>query len=93
MSPEDKICLNVPLFHAFGLLMGQTNILNTGCTIILESPTFNPVKSLETIAREKCSIAYGTPTMWVSGDDERHTKPKFHTILHIRSRLSQGEHD
>ncbi|EZA62892.1 hypothetical protein DMN91_002608 [Ooceraea biroi] len=66
ISTEDKICLNVPLFHAFGLLMGQTLSLNAGCTIVIEAPSYNPIKTLEAIAKEKCSAMYGTPTMWVN---------------------------
>lgn len=61
-----KICLNVPLFHAFGLVMGQLFTLHAGgSTLVLESPSFNPVTSLETVVREKCTLMYGTPTMWV----------------------------
>lgn len=62
---ENKICLNVPLFHAFGLVMGQMLILHTGNTLVLEERSFNPIKSLEAIAQEKCAVTYGTPTMWV----------------------------
>lgn len=66
---ENKICLNVPLFHAFGMIMGQLFISHTGCTVVMEERSFDPVKSLEAIAREKCAITYGTPTMWVSKDE------------------------
>lgn len=38
-----------------------------GMTFVLESPIFNPKNSIETIVNEKCTVAYGTPTMWVSG--------------------------
>ncbi|XP_012543626.2 medium-chain acyl-CoA ligase ACSF2, mitochondrial [Monomorium pharaonis] len=63
---ENKICLNMPLFHAFGMVMGQLLILHTGSTLVLEERSFNPVKTLEVIAQEKCAITYGTPTMWVN---------------------------
>jgi len=65
------VCLNVPLFHMFGLLMGHLNILNMGCSIVLESPSFNPTKSIEALTKEKCTAMCGTPTMWVSRDNER----------------------
>ncbi|XP_014603824.1 PREDICTED: acyl-CoA synthetase family member 2, mitochondrial [Polistes canadensis] len=61
-----KSCLNVPLFHAFGLLFGQLNTLLSGCTLILESRSFDPLKSLQVMAKEKCDITYGTPTMWIN---------------------------
>ncbi|XP_011879058.1 PREDICTED: acyl-CoA synthetase family member 2, mitochondrial isoform X2 [Vollenhovia emeryi] len=61
---ENKVCLNMPLFHAFGMVMGQLLVLHTGSTIVMEERSFDPVKTLEAIAQEKCAITYGTPTMW-----------------------------
>lgn len=61
----EKICMNVPFFHAFGMVMAVTGHLHAGTTIILENPTFNPIKSVETIIHEKCNVVFGTPTMWV----------------------------
>ncbi|KAK0083234.1 hypothetical protein PV325_009117 [Microctonus aethiopoides] len=61
-----KVCMNVPLFHAFGMIHGFIAGFYSGSTLVLESPTFNPKNSIETIAREKCTVAYGTPTMWVN---------------------------
>lgn len=63
---EQRICLNVPFFHAFGLIMGQLCVLHTGCTMVLQSRSFDPVKSIEAIAGERCDVAYGTPTMWIN---------------------------
>lgn len=60
-----KACLNVPFFHAFGLTKSLV-MLHAGTTIVLESPSFNPVKSIEAMLKEKCEIAYGTPTMWIN---------------------------
>lgn len=65
MNYHHKACLNVPFFHAFGMIHGCMVAFNTGMTLVLESPTFNPKKSIETIVKEKCTLAYGTPTMWV----------------------------
>ncbi|KAL6268500.1 hypothetical protein P5V15_001632 [Pogonomyrmex californicus] len=63
---ENKICLNMPLFHAFGLTMGKLLILHTGSTLVMEERSFDPVKTLEAVAQEKCAVTYGTPTMWVN---------------------------
>lgn len=41
-------------------------MLHAGLTLVLPAPSFNPVKSLKAIVREKCNVVYGTPTMWVS---------------------------
>jgi acyl-CoA synthetase (AMP-forming)/AMP-acid ligase II len=61
-----KICHNVPYFHAFGMVAGITSPMHTGATVVLENPTFNPTKSVNTIIQEKCNVTYATPTMWVS---------------------------
>ncbi|KAL6441153.1 hypothetical protein ACFW04_003459 [Cataglyphis niger] len=64
LNTENKICLNVPFFHAFGLTMANILILHTGSTLVVEERSFNPIKTLKAIAQEKCAITYGTPTMW-----------------------------
>ncbi|XP_020288680.1 acyl-CoA synthetase family member 2, mitochondrial [Pseudomyrmex gracilis] len=66
ITSEDTICLNVPFFHAFGLVMAQLMMFHTGCVLVLEGRSFDPAKSLQAIAKEKCTITYGTPTMWVN---------------------------
>ncbi|XP_029680890.1 acyl-CoA synthetase family member 2, mitochondrial isoform X2 [Formica exsecta] len=66
INTENKICLNVPFFHAFGLTMANILILHTGSTLVLEERSFNPIKTLKAIAQEKCAITYGTPTMWIN---------------------------
>ncbi|XP_015113324.1 acyl-CoA synthetase family member 2, mitochondrial [Diachasma alloeum] len=66
--PRDhhRICLNVPFFHAFGMVQGLMAMFHSGSTLVIESQTFNPRASIEAIAREKCTGAFGTPTMWVN---------------------------
>ncbi|XP_012252598.2 medium-chain acyl-CoA ligase ACSF2, mitochondrial-like [Athalia rosae] len=59
------VCLNVPFFHAFGILMGQLATLHAGATMVLAGPSFKPKESIDTVVKEKCSMMYGTPTMWV----------------------------
>ncbi|KAG7213940.1 hypothetical protein KM043_003137 [Ampulex compressa] len=61
-----RICLNVPFFHAFALLMGQVGSIHSGGALVLPARSFDPVKGLKAMAEEKCSAAYGTPTMWIN---------------------------
>lgn len=65
VSMGSRACLNVPLFHAFGITVFLV-ALHAGATTVLESRSFNPVKSLEGMLREKCQLTYGTPTMWIN---------------------------
>lgn len=66
---HDKTCLNVPFFHAFGMVMGIAGHLHYGSTMVLASASFNPTRSIDAIKAEKCSATYGTPTMWVGLND------------------------
>ncbi|EFN64035.1 Acyl-CoA synthetase family member 2, mitochondrial [Camponotus floridanus] len=66
INTENKICLNIPFFHAFGFIMANILILHTGSTLVIEERSFDPIKSLKAIAQEKCAVTYGTPTMWVN---------------------------
>ncbi|XP_015591573.1 acyl-CoA synthetase family member 2, mitochondrial [Cephus cinctus] len=72
LSGQQKICLNVPFFHAFGMVQAQLASLHAGSTMVIASPFFNPVTSIETIIREKCTVTFGTPTMWVNLIDVQH---------------------
>lgn len=60
-----RVCFQVPLFHAYGLVIGVVACLHYGATIVLPDRGFNTAKSLEAIGKEKCSVIYGTPTMYV----------------------------
>ncbi|XP_065215188.1 medium-chain acyl-CoA ligase ACSF2, mitochondrial-like [Planococcus citri] len=65
MDKHHKICLQVPLFHTFGTVLGLFVAINYGATIVLPSPKFSPTKSIEAVINEKCTIMYGTPTMYI----------------------------
>lgn len=65
MTPDHKVCLNVPFFHVFGVLKGILVQQYAGTPLILASRSFDPVKAVEAMVQEKCNVAYGTPTMWV----------------------------
>jgi fatty-acyl-CoA synthase len=57
-----RICVNNPLFHAYGTAISIIVALNHGATLVLPSPHFTPEMSLNAIVNEKCNVIYGTPT-------------------------------
>lgn len=65
LQKEDRICCQVPLFHVFGLAYGIFSGIIFGTTLILPCPGFKPQITLNTVVKEKCTVIYGTPTMWV----------------------------
>ncbi|KAJ9598580.1 hypothetical protein L9F63_010709, partial [Diploptera punctata] len=62
---EHRICLQVPLFHCFGNVLGLLASLCYGSALVLPGPSFNIAESLRAIEEESCTLIYGTPTMFV----------------------------
>lgn len=64
-TSADKVCLPVPLFHCFGIVLGVMAVLTHGAThVLLES--FDPLVALASIHKEKCTAIYGVPTMFIA---------------------------
>jgi fatty-acyl-CoA synthase len=64
-TPQDRLCLCVPLFHCFGCVIGVLGAFtHGGCLCAVEF--FEPRKVLETVARERCTALYGVPTMFLA---------------------------
>lgn len=60
-----RICVQVPLFHAFGVVIAVMASLAHGSTLVLPAAGYSPEASLRAIERERCTYIYGTPTMYV----------------------------
>ncbi|XP_033609984.1 medium-chain acyl-CoA ligase ACSF2, mitochondrial isoform X2 [Cryptotermes secundus] len=60
-----RICLQVPFFHCFGNVLGIMASLIYGATIVLPGASFKAEESIEAIQKERCTVVYGTPTMYV----------------------------
>lgn len=65
LSAHDRVCISVPLFHCFGMVMGNLACITHGSTMVYPSAVFNPQDSLKAIEIEKCTAAYGVPTMFI----------------------------
>jgi fatty-acyl-CoA synthase len=64
-SEVERLCLTVPLFHCFGLVLGVMAVITHGATlVILES--FDPLLALASVQKEKCTALYGVPTMFIA---------------------------
>ena len=62
----DRICIPVPLYHCFGMVMGNLACSVTGAAMVLPCPTFDPGAILETVQQERCTSLYGVPTMFIA---------------------------
>ena len=66
LTSQDRVCISVPLFHCFGMVMGNLACITHGSTMVYPSAVFNPLDTLKTIQQEKCTAAYGVPTMFIA---------------------------
>ena len=64
-SSRTRLCLPLPLYHCFGMVLGCLTTLIHGLTAVFPSPTFNAEECLKSIQREKCTTLFGTPTMFI----------------------------
>ena len=66
LTEKDKICIPVPFYHCFGMVMGNLACTSHGATMVVPGEAFDPLLVLETIAAEKCTALYGVPTMFIA---------------------------
>ena len=65
-TPADRICIPVPFYHCFGMVMGNLGALTHGATMVIPSDAFEPEAVLATIEAERCTSLYGVPTMFIA---------------------------
>jgi fatty-acyl-CoA synthase len=65
-TEADRVCIPVPLYHCFGMVMGNLGCTTHGATIVYPAPAFDPVATLATVEAERCSSLYGVPTMFIA---------------------------
>ncbi|HYM35565.1 MAG TPA: AMP-binding protein, partial [Steroidobacteraceae bacterium] len=66
LSERDRMCIPVPLYHCFGMVMGNLGCITHGAAMIYPSEGFDPKLTLQTVAQEKCTVLYGVPTMFIA---------------------------
>ena len=69
-SDQDRLCIPVPLYHCFGMVMGNLACLSSGATAIYPNDAFDPLLTLQTVTEEKCTGLHGVPTMFIAELDE-----------------------
>lgn len=65
-TEADRICLPVPFYHCFGMVMGNLAATSHGAAMVIPAPAFDPRATLETVAAEGCTSLYGVPTMFIA---------------------------
>jgi fatty-acyl-CoA synthase len=65
-TEADRVCLPVPFYHCFGMVMGNLGSTTHGSTIVIPAPLFDPAATLKAVAQERCTSLYGVPTMFIA---------------------------
>ena len=66
LSEADRLCIPVPLYHCFGMVLGNLACTTNGATIVYPGEGFDPLATLETVAAERCTGLHGVPTMFIA---------------------------
>ena len=66
LTDKDRLCIPVPLYHCFGMVMGNLACLSQGATAVFPNDAFDPLSVLQTIEAEKCTALHGVPTMFIA---------------------------
>ncbi len=66
LTHEDRLCIPVPLYHCFGMVMGNLGCLTHGATMVYPNDAFDPLTVLQAVSEERCTALYGVPTMFIA---------------------------
>jgi fatty-acyl-CoA synthase len=66
LTDRDRVCIPVPLYHCFGMVLGNLACVTHGAAMVFPSDGFEPLATLETVAAERCTALYGVPTMFIA---------------------------
>lgn len=66
ITEKDRICVPVPLYHCFGMVMGNLAALTHGCTVVYPALAYNAEAALKAVEQERCTALYGVPSMFIA---------------------------
>ncbi len=84
----DRLCIPVPLYHCFGMVMGNLGCLTHGATMIYPDEAFEAVSVLSAVSEERCTALYGVPTMFIAMLD--HPRFSEFDLSHLRTGIMAG---
>ena len=66
LTSEDRLCIPVPLYHCFGMVLGNLAALTHGACMVFPGEGFDPLATLQAVAEERCTALHGVPTMFIA---------------------------
>lgn len=74
---EDRVCVPVPFFHTFGMVLGTINVLSHGACVVIPGPTFRARETLKAVHSARATSLYGVPTMFIQALEEQHDHEEY----------------
>lgn len=87
-TEQDRLCIPVPFYHCFGMVMGNLGCTTHGATMVIPAPGVDPEITLRTIAEERCTGVYGVPTMFIAM--QNHATFAEHDLSTLRTGIMAG---
>jgi fatty-acyl-CoA synthase len=88
LTEADRVCIPVPLYHCFGMVLGVLAAMTHGAACVFPGEGFDPLAVLATVARERCTVLHGVPTMFI-GELEHPSFPEF-DLTTLRTGIMAG---
>jgi fatty-acyl-CoA synthase len=87
-TERDRVCIPVPFYHCFGMVLGNLACTTHGAAIVIPAPAFEPEATLNAVAAERCTSLYGVPTMFIAQLDHPHFAD--HDLSSLRTGIMAG---
>jgi fatty-acyl-CoA synthase len=87
-TEADRVCIPVPFYHCFGMVLGNLACTTHGATMVIPGEAYDPVAVMETVQREQCTSLYGVPTMFIG--ELEHPRFKEFDFSSLRTGIMAG---
>jgi fatty-acyl-CoA synthase len=87
-SEQDRVCIPVPFYHCFGMVLGNLACTTHGATMVIPAEAYDPVATMETVQKERCTSLYGVPTMFIG--ELEHARFKEFDFSSLRTGIMAG---
>jgi len=88
LTSRDKLCIPVPLYHCFGMVMGNLACITHASAAVYPAPVFDPLSTLQAVSEEKCTALHGVPTMFIAELD--HSDFNKFNLSYLRTGIMAG---
>lgn len=88
LTARDKVCIPVPFYHCFGMVLGNMTCLVAGAAMVIPAEYFDPLETLKTVQDERCTALYGVPTMFIA--ELQHPEFRSFDLTSLRTGIMAG---